>query len=215
MLNRTLFALLALFLSFNAPAQQAGTPREGVDYVTLSQAQPTESAGKIEVTEFFWYRCPHCYSLEPVLDPWTRKLARDTQFRRVPAIFNEEWALDGRIFFALEVTGDLERVHRRLFDAIHTGGGVRLKGDAYVKWVADWLGKNGVDPAKYAAAYRSFSVDAKLKRAAQLTQAYRIEGVPAIAVDGRWIATASRENSAMLRVADYLIGEARKRSAKK
>lgn len=217
MLNRMLIAMLALFFACGVQAQQGKSPAEGIDYLTLNPQQPTDSAGKIEITEFFWYRCPHCHALEPVLEPWVKKLPSDTQFRRVPAIFNEEWLLDARIFYALEATGDEARVHRALFDAIHNGGGVRLKGEAYMKWVADWLGKNGVDPAKYDAALRSFSVDSKLKRAAQLTQAYKLDGVPAIAVQGRWVASASMsgERSVMMAVTDYLIGEARKRAAKK
>lgn len=218
MLKRLLIAVLALsFVAFGAHAQQGKPPQEGIDFLTLNPAQPTDSGGKIEVTEFFWYRCPHCFSLEPVLEPWVKKLPRDAQFKRVPAIFNNEWALDGRIFYTLEAIGEVERVHSKLFDAIHNGGGVRLKGEAYVKWIAEWLRKNGVDMAKYDAAYRSFSVDTKLKRAAQMTQAYKIDGVPAIAVQGRWVATAamSGERNAMLRVSDFLIGEARKRPAKK
>lgn len=218
MLNRMLIAVLALFfIALGAQAQQSKPPQEGIHYLTLNQPQPTDSGGKIEVTEFFWYRCPHCFALEPVLEPWVKKLPRDAQFKRVPAIFNNEWALDARIFYALEAIGDDQRVHAKLFDAIHNGGGVRLKGEAYVKWIGEWLGKNGVDMAKYDAAYRSFSVDTKLKRAAQMTQAYKIDGVPAIAVQGRWVATAtmSPERNAMLSVTDFLIGEARKRPAKK
>ena len=215
MLNRMLIAALALFIAFSVHSQQGKTPQEGIDYHTLNPPQPTDSGGKIEVTEFFWYRCPHCYALEPVLDPWVKKLPRDAQFRRVPAIFNDEWALDARIFYALEAIGDEERVHRKLFDAIHNNGGVRLKGEAYVKWVAEWLGKNGVDMAKYNAAFRSFSVETGLKRAAQMSQAYKLDGVPAVAVQGRWVAIATGSPNAMLSVTDFLIGEARKRSAKK
>jgi thiol:disulfide interchange protein DsbA len=215
-MNRLITALIGLLLAFPLSAQQVKPPLEGIDYLTLNPPQPTDAGGKIEVTEFFWYRCPHCYNLEPVLEPWVKKLPRDTQFKRVPAIFNDEWALDARIFYALEAIGDGERVHRKLFETIHNDGGVRLKGDGYMKWVAAWLGKNGVDMAKYDAALRSFTVDTKLKRAMQLTQAYKIDGVPAVAVQGRWVASASMsgERQVMMAVTDYLIGEARKRAAR-
>ena len=121
------------------------------------------------------------------------------------------------MFFALEATGDVARVHSGLFDAIHQQGGVRLKGDAYMEWVAEWVGKNGVDPAKYDAALRSFTVENKLKRAMQMTQAYKIDGVPAIGVQGRWVVSASMtgEPRMMMNVTDYLVGEARKRLAAK
>ncbi len=215
MLNRLLVAVLALFVAFSAQAQPKKTPQEGIDYLTLATPQPTDSGGKIEVTEFFWYRCPHCYALEPLLEPWVKKLPHNVQFKRVPAVFNEEWAIDARIYYALDAIGAEERVHHKLFGAIHNDGGVRLRGEAYAKWVADFLGKNGIDPAKYKAAYLSFSVDADVKRAAQMTQAYKIDGVPAIATGGRWVAAMSAERSSMLNVTDYLIGEARKRLAKK
>ena len=213
MLKRLILGLATLLLCGAAAAQ----PVEGKDYVTLKPPQSVEAAGKVEVIEFFWYRCPHCYNLEPVLRDWLKKLPRDVQFRRVPAIFNEEWARDARVFFTLEATGDLARVHRGLFDAIHQQGGVRLKGNAYLKWVAEWLGKNGVDMAKYDAALRSFTVETNLKRAMQMTRDYKIDGVPAIAVQGRWVVSASMvgERQGMINVTDYLAGEARKRLSAK
>ena len=213
MLKRLILGLATLLLCGAAVAQ----PVEGKDYVTLKPPQSVEAAGKVDVAEFFWYRCPHCYNLEPVLRDWLKKLPRDVQFRRVPAIFNDEWALDARVFFTLEATGDLARVHRGLFDAIHQQGGVRLKGNAYLKWVAEWLGKNGVDMAKYDAALRSFTVETNLKRAMQMTRDYKIDGVPAIAVQGRWVVSASMvgERQGMINVTDYLAGEARKRLSAK
>jgi thiol:disulfide interchange protein DsbA len=209
MLKRLIVGLATLLSCAAAVAQ----PTEGKDYLALNPPQAVEAMGKVEVTEFFWYRCPHCYNLEPVLQDWVKKLPRDAQFRRVPAIFNDEWLLDARVFFALEATGDVARVHSGLFDAIHQQGGVRLKGDAYMKWVAEWAGKNGVDLGKYDAALRSFTVENKLKRAMQMTQAYKIDGVPAIGVQGRWVVSASMtgEPRMMMNVTDYLVGEARKR----
>ena len=210
MLKRLIFGLATLFFCAAAAAQK---PTEGVEYLSLNPPQSTDAPGKVEVVEFFWYRCPHCYSLEPVIEDWLKKLPRDVQFRRVPAIFDNEWALDARIFYTLEATGDLARVHKGLFNAIHREGGVRQRGDAYMKWVADWLAKQGVDMAKYNAALRSFTVENKLKRSLQMTQAYKLDGVPAIGVQGRWVvsATANSERLGMMNVTDYLVGEARKR----
>lgn len=208
---RLLSVLTGLLIAFSAHAQ---SPVEGTDYVELKPPQAVDSAGKVEVIEFFWYRCPHCYALEPDLEAWVKRLPRDVEFKRIPGILNEDWAVDARIFFALEAMGEVERVHRKLFDAIHQGGGVRLRGDAYSKWVADWLGKQKVDMAKYDAALHSFTVESKLRRAAQMGRSYRLDGVPALVVQGRYLVLASTSQKHMLGVADSFIGEARKQLAK-
>lgn len=208
---RLLAALAGLFLSFAAGAQ--GAPAEGIDYAELKPPQTTDAPGKIEVVEFFWYRCPHCYALEPDLDAWQKRLSRDVQFRRVPGILNEDWAIDARIFYTLEALGETGRLHRPLFDAIHQQGGVRLRGDTFAKWAADWLVKQGVDRAKYDAAFHSFTVESRLRRALQMSQAYRLDGVPTLAVQGRYV-VMSGQRKAMLDTTDYLVGEARKQLAK-
>jgi thiol:disulfide interchange protein DsbA len=200
--------IVALFLSVAVHAQAA--PTEGIDYIELRPPQPTDAAGKIEVLEFFWYRCPHCYALEPDLEAWLKQLPRDAQFKRVPGILNDDWAIDGRIFYTLEAMGQVERLHRPLFDAIHQQGGVRLHGDEYAKWVADWLAKQGVDIKKYDATFHSFTVESRLRRAMQMSQAYRLDGVPSLAVQGRYVVMASGSRKAMLDTTSYLIGEARK-----
>ncbi len=205
---RLLSIIAGLILACAANAQ--GAPAEGIDYLELKPPQPTESSGKIEVIEFFWYRCPHCYALEPDLESWVKRLPRDAQFKRVPGVLNEDWAIDARVFYTLESLGEVERLHRPLFDAIHQQGGVRLRGDAFARWVADWLAKQKVDMAKYDAAFHSFTVESKLRRAAQMNQAYRLDGVPALAVQGRYIVIASTSRKAMLATTDFLIGEARK-----
>lgn len=206
---KTLIAFAAL-VAVALPAAAQRAPEEGLDYFELRPAQPTESPGKIEVTEFFWYRCPHCYALEPQLASWLKQLPKDVQFRRVPAMFNEEWAIDARIYYTLDTMGVEERVHKALFDAIHQQGGVRLKGEAYAVWIAEWLAKNGVDRKTYDQTFRSFTVSTKLNRARQMTAAYKFDGVPAIAVGGRYVVNAS---STMLSVTDYLIAQSRKTAA--
>ena len=214
MFKRFILGLAVVLVCTATAAQQ---PVQGKDYLTLNPQQATHTKDKVEVIEFFWYRCPHCYNLEPSLAARLKKLPPDVEFRRVPAVFNDEWARDARIFYALQATGDLARVHSGLFDAIHQQGGVRLKGDAYMKWVAQWLGKNGTDLAKYDAALNSFSVETNLKRAMQVTRNYKIDGVPAIGVHGRWLVSASMvgDGQEMIRVTDYLTGEARKQLSRK
>ncbi len=218
MLKRLLMALLVLLAAGLAQAQ----PAAGVEYRVLSPAQPTDAPGKIEVVEFFWYGCPHCYSFEPVLDPWLKKLPKDVHFRRVPAIFvdnsksppvvNYEYAQGARAFFALDAIGQEERLHKALFDAVHTGSRLRVADEAAL---TEWLGKRGVDTKKFAAAYHSFSVEARLKRAMQLTQAYKIDGVPTMAVNGKDVVITDniRSFEQLLSITDYLVDQSRKTGA--
>ena len=195
---------------FLATGLAQAQPVAGVEYRELGTAQPADTPGKIEVVEFFWYGCPHCYNFEPVLDPWIKKLPKDTQFRRIPAMFNDEYARGARAFYALEAIGEEARLHKALFDAIHAGSRLRVADEAAL---TEWLVKQGVDAKKFAAAYRSFSVEGKLKRAAQLTQAYKIEGVPAIAVNGKYVVMTDNMKSFehIVQVADYLLDQTRQK----
>jgi len=211
MVFRLVSAVAGLALAFAAHAQRA--PAVGTDYIELKPAQSVESSGKVEVIEFFWYRCPHCYDLEPDLESWVKRLPADVQFKRVPGILNNEWAVDARIFYALEALGEVERLHRALFDAIHQQGGVRLRGEMFAKWVAGWLAKQKVDMTKYDAALHSFTVESKLRRATQLGRSYRLEGVPTLTVQGKYVVLASNSRRSMLATADFLIGQARKQPA--
>ena len=211
---RLLSVLCGLLIAFTTAARAA--PVEGTDYVELKPPQSVDSPGKVEVIEFFWYRCPHCYALEPDLEAWVKRLPADVQFRRVPGVLNEDWAVDAKVFFALEAIGEVERLHRALFNAIHqpNGGATRLRGDAYAKWVADWLAAQKVDMKKYDAALNSFTVASKVRRASQMAGAYKLDGVPAIVVQGRYLVLASTSQKAMLATTDSFIGEARKQLAK-
>src|SRR5437660_11914018 len=183
MVFRVLSVFSGLFLALAAYAQSS--PVEGVDYIEVKPPQAVESSGKIEVLEFFWYRCPHCYALEPDLESWAKRLPRDVQFKRLPGILNEDWAVDARIFYTLEAIGELERLHRPFFDTIHQQGGVRLRGDAFGKWAADWLAKQNVDMAKYDAAFRSDALQSSLRRPAHSGRSDAPDGVPTLAHQAR------------------------------
>lgn len=201
----TVLATAALGAPLAARAQQ---PRAGVDYLALRSELPVETPGKIEVIEFFWYGCPHCYSLEPLIETWLNKLPPDAQFRRVPAVFNDRWARDAAVYYAFEALGLVDRLHRPLFDAIHRDG---LRTDS-PEALNQWLQRQGVDTKKFDEVVRSFGVQSKVRRAAQLSVAYRIDGTPAMAVQGRYTVGAeqSRNQKVMLDTVDYLIGLARK-----
>jgi len=195
-LRRTLVAALAL-APFAAAAQRGG------QYFELSPPQPVESGNKIEVIEFFWYGCIHCYNLEPRIDTWLKTLPKDVEFRRVPAVFNDRWAHDASIFYAFEALGLLDRLHRPFFDAIHRD---RLRTDNWPA-LSQWLGRQGVDAKKFEAAFKSFGVQSKTKRAIRLTAAYQIDGTPAMAVHGRYTVASSE---AMLDTVNQLVAAVRK-----
>ena len=185
-----------------------GAPREGAQYRKLDQRQPTDSpAGKIEVLEFFRYSCPHCFSFEPALDAWSKRLPKDVVLKRVPVAFGDETGLLQRLYFALEAMGLLDKLSGKVFNAIHVERLPLTTGDA----IADWVAKQGVDRAKFMDQYKSFSATTKASRAAQMQNAYRIAAVPSMSVAGRFITDAdlAGSNEGMLRVVDFLAGELR------
>ena len=205
---KTLFAsffnLLAALL-IAAPAAAQGN----FQFTELKPTQPVETDGKkIEVVEFFWYGCIHCYNLEPVIETWLKKLPPDTQFRRIPAVFNQRWAHDAVIYSTMEAMNLVDKLHRPLFDAIH-----RDKLDtANEKALSQFLQKHGVDTKKFVETMKSFGVQSKARRAVQLTTAYKIDGTPAMAVQGRYTVSADqgRSREGMLETVNYLVEQVRK-----
>ncbi|MDT3737215.1 MAG: thiol:disulfide interchange protein DsbA/DsbL [Denitratisoma sp.] len=204
-----LLGLTFALIAGSASAQM----RAGKDYKPLANPQAVETGEKIEVVEFFWYGCPHCFDLEPFLRKWTAKLPKDVEFRRIPAIPTERWAPNARTFYTLESLGLLERMHGEVFDAIHIDR-VNLNDE---RIQLDWMAKKGVDRAKFAEAWKSFSVQSKTKRAAQLTQAYDVTGVPALVVDGKYFTSVSMTGSpeGLMQTLDSLIAKARAERPKK
>lgn len=200
---------LALTIATNVRAQ--GNPVEGKDYVRLSQPAPVSLPSpdkKVDVVEFFWYECPHCNVFEPTVRAWSKTLPPDVSFRQVPVGFTARHQVAQKAFYALEEMGQLEVLHERIFAAIHVQRQRLNTEQAYVDFVA----ANGVDGAKFAAAMRSFSVNTKVNLARQLTDAYKIDGVPAVGIQGRFYTSASLAGSheRALVVTNYLIQVARK-----
>ena len=194
--RRSLVAVIAL-IPFMAQAQRGG------QFMELNPPQPVESTNKIEVLEFFWYGCIHCYNLEPKIDTWLKTLPKDVEFRRVPAVFNDRWAHDAAIFYTFEAMGLLDKLHRPFFDAIHRD---RLRSDN-MQALNAWLEKQGVDPKKFEATVKSFGVQSKTKRAIRMTSGYQIDGTPAMAVHGRYTVGASE---GMLEIVNNLVAAVRK-----
>ena len=206
-LRRSLIAALATALLPVPLAVRAQQP-DSAGYTTLKNDLPVEIQGKVEVAEFFWYGCIHCFNLEPLLEAWVPKLPADAQFRRIPAVFNERWAHDAAIYYSFEALGLLDKLHRPFFDAIHKD---RLRTDNPAA-LGEWLGKNGIDQKKFEMTMKSFGVQSKVKRAAQLTAASKIDGTPAIMVQGRYTISTEqgRSQEGMLKNAESLIPVARK-----
>jgi thiol:disulfide interchange protein DsbA len=172
-------------------------------FLELNPPQPVETADKIEVLEFFWYGCIHCYNLEPKIETWLKTLPKDVEFRRVPAVFNERWAHDAAIFYTFEALGLLDKLHRPFFDAIHRD---RLRSDN-AQALSAWLQKQGVDTKKFETTLKSFGVQSKTKRAIRLTTAYKIDGTPAMTVHGRYVVPSSE---AMLENVNRVVAAVRK-----
>jgi protein dithiol oxidoreductase (disulfide-forming) len=195
------FTAMLLGLPLAAAGQQ-------FSYTELEPRQPVESQGKIEVIEFFWYGCIHCYNLEPYIESWEKKLPKDVEFKRVPAVFNQRWAYDAAIFYTIEAMGLFDKLHRPLYDAIHKD---RLRTDN-AQAMGDWLQKHGVDPKKFNDTLKSFTVQSKTRRAMQLTVAYKVDGTPAMAVDGRYTVSAEqgRTQQGLLKAVDSLVEMVRK-----
>jgi len=184
-------------------------PEDGSDYKTLDKRAPSEApAGKIEVVEFFWYSCPHCNSFEPLLEAWIKRLPQDVVVRRVPVAFRDDFVPQQRLFYSLEAMGKLDELHRKVFQAIHGDKQALNKEDLIVAWAE----KNGLDKARFQETYNSFSVQTKVRRATQLQDAFKVEGVPALGIAGRWYTDGSMAGNMQraVQVGEYLIGEARK-----
>lgn len=203
-----IFALgAALTVALPAQAQSAGK-----DYTAITPAQPTEDAGKIEVLEFFSYGCPHCSDFHPQLSSWIGKLPSDVVVKRVPITFGRgAWANIAKLYYTLEITGDLAKLDGDVFKAIHAER-INLFEE---KALAEWVVKKGVDPKKFSETFNSFGVMSKVKRGDQMAQAYKIQGVPALAVEGKYL-VGGKDFTETLQISDKLIAKVRsEKSGKK
>ena len=198
--------IAAAALAFAATGALAAEP-----FSKISPPQPTDGAGKVEVIEFFWYGCPHCYTLEPAVASFAKRAPADVAFKRVPAVPSDSWAEGARMFYTLEAMGKLDEYHQKVFDAIHKSN-VNMSNK---KMREEWLSKNGIDPAKYAEVEKSFTVATKVNRAKQLTYAYKVDSVPRVAVNGKYFTSAEQAGGVdrVFQIVDQLIGMSRKEKA--
>ena len=185
--------------------------KPGKDYLPLERPVATEAGnGKIELIEFFWYSCPHCNAFEPTFAQWIKTAPKDVVVRRVPVAFREDFVPQQRLFFALEALNLLESLHAKVFVAIH----VEKQPLNTETAIADWVGKQGVDKAKFLETFKSFGVASKLKRAVQLQIDYKVEGVPSFGIAGRFYTDGSIAGSMerAIKVAESLIAQSRTRT---
>jgi thiol:disulfide interchange protein DsbA len=183
------------------------------DYRLIVPAQPGDGSKKIEVVEFFYYGCPHCYDIEPALTKWLKRKPADVEFRQQPAVFRENWIPLTKTYFALDALGLLPTFNEKVFSAVHNEG-IGLSDEAMMN---KWIAQQGVDPVKFNEAYRSFAVQNKVQRAIQITRDYQVKGTPSIAVAGKYITSPSMTGGfdRFFEVVDQLIEMARKDAAPK
>lgn len=202
-----------LLFGITAAGISSAETTEGKDYTVLPRPFPTEDGKNIEVMEFFWYGCPHCYELHPRIAAWLKRKPADVSFRYVPAVFRPNWAPGAKTFYALEALGEKDRLHDKVYDAIHRDKIDLTKEDV----LFDWMAKQGIDRQKFIDVYNSFSVQNQLARSTHFSKDYGLTGVPAIVVEGRYL-TSGRMGSTpedTIRALDALIEKARKEQTKK
>jgi thiol:disulfide interchange protein DsbA len=195
--------------AWTLPAQAQGGPREGADYVVLEKRAPVEApAGKIEVVEFFWYSCIHCNRFEPALEDWIKKAPKDVAVRRVPIAFRPDFEPQQRLYYVLETMNKVEELHKKVFHAIHAEKQLLNTPEL----ITAWAEKQGLNKARFVETYNSFSVATKARKATQLQDDYKIDGVPALGIAGRFFTSGSLAQTMerALQVTDFLVTQVRK-----
>ncbi|WP_207001694.1 thiol:disulfide interchange protein DsbA/DsbL [Trinickia mobilis] len=200
------FATLLVSLCLTAGFAQApqAAPVAGKDYEVMKSPQPVSApAGKVEVIEFFWYGCPHCYSFEPTLEAWVKAQGDKIAFTRVPVAFRSEFVPHTQMFYALEALGAAEKATPAVFNAIHKQKNYLLTPQAQ----ADFLATQGIDKKQYQDAYHSFSVQGQVKQSTETAKRYDVQGVPVVVVQGRYKTGPSYAGSPAnaARVLDFLL----------
>lgn len=200
---KQLFVLLVLLFATHAYAEQ-DIFNGCKECKVLSPAQPTHSGAKIEVLEFFFYGCSHCYKLNPYMEAWEKKMPKDVELNYIPAVFNPTWEISARTFYALEAIGQRKQLHDELFNAWNSN--IELVDEAST---TDFLVKHGVERKKFSDAYNSFSMQSQVTRAKQMGQIYGIRGTPTLIVDGKYLITGLAPVEAM-QMLNAVIDKARK-----
>jgi thiol:disulfide interchange protein DsbA len=212
-LKSTLFAAIAAF-AFSSVANTANAAdayTAGKDYRVVTTPGTLDKPNEIEVREFFWYGCPHCFRLDPFITQWLKTKPADVNFVRTPAAMNPVWEQNARGFYALQLLGkQTEAIHHALFTAIHNP--MQPKQIFDQASLAAFYSTQGVDANKFNGLYNSFAVSGKIAESKKLAMQYQLEGVPALVVDGKYV--VSGENGEALKIVDFLIAKERKAGKK-
>lgn len=200
--------LLILILA-SASSVVAKDYDEGIDYNKLSKQQTTDSGNKIEVLEFFWYGCPHCYQFEPTLSKWLKNKPDNVSFIRIPAPLNPNWMVHTKAYYTLELMGQGEKFHEDIFKAMHEKK-MRLNTP---QAIADFLATRGVDKKAFEDSFDSFAVEMRARKAMQLSRDYKLNGVPLLAVNGKYTVSASQAGGykQMIDITNHLIKQETKK----
>jgi thiol:disulfide interchange protein DsbA len=199
--HNPLLAAVASTMAATTPNATAATTttaptlwQEGVNYTRLFPAQPTSvPPGQVEVLEFFWYACPHCFVIDPLVESWKKTKPAYVTFARVPVMWSEGHRSVARLYYTLESMGKLDQLHSEVFKEIHTNGDPLIAADpndaaGALRVQAAFLQKFGISEDAFKKASQSFAVETALQRADQLVQRYRIEGVPTFVINGKYVA---------------------------
>src|SRR5258708_9188862 len=196
-----------LVMAALSPAARAQAPARGQHYTGMATHIPVETGKKMEVIEFFSYGCPHCAEFEPYLHDWLKTLPADVSFRRIPVMFQPKWVDLAKVYYTLEAMGEEAQLSPEVFVAIHVKG-VALSDPAKFY---DWAASKGLDRKKFEDLYNSFTMSGRVNRAKQLAQAYNIQEVPTVIIDGKFITSPSRAgtHAATPAVMSELVAKAR------
>jgi len=207
----TRWLLAVIFPCFIATAAMAEGYQEGKEYLVLANPQPTSTDDSIEIVELFWYGCPHCYRLEPLMAEWLASKPDDVEFVRMPAVLGPSWELLGKAYYTAELLDVNDQVHLALFDALHKDR-KKIRDEAEVQAL---FVEQGVSAEDFRNTFNSFAVNVKLNHAKQMTKRYAITGVPAIIINGKYSTSASQAgtNEKAIKVMDYLIVQERPQAA--
>ena len=207
------FVFLFVFtISIQALESQALNIEQGEGYETIDPPQPTDDPSKVEVIEFFWYGCPHCYRFEPVLQKWVKSRPDYVNYIPQPTAFNATWAKHARAYYTAEALGVVDKMHEDFFNAIQIEKKRLDKEDA----LADFFVAHGISKKDFTDTYNSFLVEAKTRQAEAIPGRYGVNGVPALVVNGKYriSGTTAKNYENMIKVMEFLIAKEKAAIAK-
>tara|TARA_Y100001934_G_C12361333_1_gene780919 strand:+ start:1530 stop:2174 length:645 start_codon:yes stop_codon:yes gene_type:complete len=204
----SLFLSLSITIILDAHAEIT----KGRDYAMLLNPQPTTSGDKIEVLEFFWYGCPSCYKLHPQIRSWQKRIPKDVSLKYIPTIFRKSWIPGAKTFYTLEILGKINKLHDKIYDAIHIEKIDLTKEEI----LFNWLEEHGINRKKFISIYNSFSIANKSSQSSQMPRKYGLKGVPSLVIDGRYLISGRMGGTPQdtIRTLDKLINKIRKEKQK-